>query len=295
MSINDARGDDDGTPAALPRRHITVIDDDALDRACALGMTAGGLYAKLERRANKEGRCHGTLDQLATEFNCSVRHVRDALAKLKNAGLVVVEATFGPTGLQLGNEFVLPHHRTNETPENPSNSRAEPTMQATTPNPHNSRAEPTPEPTPEPSRAHVMEVSSSLSSYEVNTLAGDPAAAGGRQRYSVEFETFWTEYGATNGPKKPAYTAWQRLSQADRAAARAALPAWHASEKWCANFKPYPQKYLNQRHWEANPETGTQAPVRSASRQAEIDRIKAEARTLSQRPSDPNHPGRARL
>lgn len=126
-------------------------------------------------------------------------------------------------------------------------------------------------------------------------LAGEPAAAGGRQRYPAAFESFWTDYGPTTGPKKPAHTAWQRLSKADQEAAIAALPAWKTSESWCAGFKPYPQKYINQRYWEATPEVAANGPVRSASKQAEIDRIKAKARALSQTQADPNHPGRPRL
>jgi hypothetical protein len=158
LYINDeARADYDAghpAPVRLPR-HITMIEDDAADQACALGLAAGGLYLKLERRSNKEGRSYGTLDSLARQCSCTTRHIRDTLKTLKEAGLVEVEPTFGPTGLQLGNWFYLPQH--------PNGLRAEPTPEPTSVEiphfPSDLRAEPTPEPTPEPSRAHVMEVS----------------------------------------------------------------------------------------------------------------------------------------
>ena len=75
-----------------------------------------------------------------------------------------------------------------------------------------------------------------------------------RGGYSQAFESFWTSYGPTNGPKKPAYTAWKNLTERQRVAAVEALPRWLASDKWCRGFKDYPQKYLNQRFWEADPE-----------------------------------------
>jgi hypothetical protein len=77
--------------------------------------------------------------------------------------------------------------------------------------------------------------------------------AGSRQRYPAEFDEFWKAYGPTNGPKKPAFVAWQRLSKADRREAVAGLGKWLASDKWQAGFKDYPQKYLNQRFWENDP------------------------------------------
>lgn len=86
-----------------------------------------------------------------------------------------------------------------------------------------------------------------------------PALAGSRQRYPTDFETLWREYGPTNGPKKPAATAWERLSKADRAAAMEALPRWVKSDQWQRGYKPYPQKYLNQRMWEGDPTVLTAA------------------------------------
>src|SRR5690606_30734134 len=81
------------------------------------------------------------------------------LAKLKTIGLVHVEPTYGPTGLQLGNEFFLPYHLASTKSQNPSNLRGEPTH------------EPTHEPRGEPSCAHVMEVSNNQVVVEVEESA----------------------------------------------------------------------------------------------------------------------------
>ena len=87
------------------------------------------------------------------------------------------------------------------------------------------------------------------------SITGAPAALE-KEPYTADFETFWRGYGPTDGPKRPAFTAWKRLGAKDRAAAMAALPTWHASRKWREGFKPYPQKYLSQRFWETVPDTG---------------------------------------
>lgn len=81
-------------------------------------------------------------------------------------------------------------------------------------------------------------------------------AARSREAYPYEFEAFWRGYGPTDGPKRPAYAAWKKLTAAERDAAMAGLPAWHASRKWREGYKDYPQKYLNQRFWENVPDTG---------------------------------------
>jgi len=114
---------------------------------------------------------------------------------------------------------------------------------------------------------------------EPSSLAG-PAA----QRYSHEFESFWGHYGKTNGPKKPAFSAWERLSKADRAAAVLALPAWVDSEQWRRGYKPYPQKYLNQRMWEGDPTTENgHRPGEDLASTAEVEAIKQRARELGGR------------
>lgn len=100
----------------------------------------------------------------------------------------------------------------------------------------------------------------------------DDAPADKHQPYPGDFEAFWRAYGPTNGPKKPAYTAWKSLSEAHRAAALAALPAWLGSVKWKSGYKDYPQKYLNQRFWEADPEASTVRPGNGRLTQADHNR-----------------------
>jgi hypothetical protein len=89
---------------------------------------------------------------------------------------------------------------------------------------------------------------------EENLSKPTVSLARSREPYPDDFEEFWKAYGPTNGPKKPAYTAWRNLSKANQAAAIAALPAWLGSVKWQTGYKDYPQKYLNQRFWENPPE-----------------------------------------
>jgi hypothetical protein len=111
----------------------------------------------------------------------------------------------------------------------------------------------------------------------------DPSQAPG---YSVEFNAFSTAYGKTNGPKKPAFQAWQRLSKVDRAAAMAHLPEWVSSEAWRKDngrFKPYPQKYLNQRIWEGDPSSEA-SPNGVVFTPEEIAADLARARELSESP-----------
>jgi hypothetical protein len=100
----------------------------------------------------------------------------------------------------------------------------------------------------------------------------DSSLAGSRQPYPDEFELFWKTYGPTNGAKKPAYTAWKSLSKAHRAAAIAALPAWLGSVKWQSGFKDYPQKYLNQRFWEADPAAGSNGASPNGRVDARVDK-----------------------
>lgn len=73
--------------------------------------------------------------------------------------------------------------------------------------------------------------------------------------YTVEFLQFLDVYGPTDGPKKPAFAAWNKLTPDQRAAALNGLPKWHGSRKWRDGFKPYPQRYLNERIWEQEPAT----------------------------------------
>lgn len=101
-------------------------------------------------------------------------------------------------------------------------------------------------PAPYPSRSRPVP-------NDVSEISEKSPLAGSRQPYPADFIEFWHAYGATNGPKKPAFVAWQRLSKADKAEALAALPAWHQSQSWRDGFKPYPQKYLSQRYWEGEP------------------------------------------
>lgn len=82
----------------------------------------------------------------------------------------------------------------------------------------------------------------------------------GRNEYPADFEDFWKAYGPTNGPKKAAYTVWQKMSAANKTLALANLPAWLESDQWQRGYKIYPQKYLNSGLFKQTPVV-TQIPV----------------------------------
>ena len=62
------------------------------------------------------------------------------------------------------------------------------------------------------------------------------------------FDEFWQSYGKKEG-KKSAASAWKRLSRANRQAAIDGIPALIAARPE-AQYRPHPQKYLNQSLWE---------------------------------------------
>lgn len=149
------------------------------------------------------------------------------------------------------------------------------------PSKHSSKTEaksnPTPVPVPTPVNPHQD---------PDPDLSFSAPEARDKEPYSADFLAFWTAYGPTDGPKRPAFTAWRRLSGEDRAAALAGLPAWHTSRQWREGFKPYPQKYLSQRFWETVPESG---PAR-ASPNGRPPTIQDEAEALRQRLRGPTPP-----
>lgn len=61
------------------------------------------------------------------------------------------------------------------------------------------------------------------------TSSDEPKKAGKKKAYTADFEAFWSEYPRTpNMGKAEAYNEWRKLDADDRAAARAALPAFKA-------------------------------------------------------------------
>jgi len=117
----------DGQP--IRRAHVTIITDDAVDDAAALGMAAMGMYGLLERLVGPDGSWTCSMGDLARRFACSERHVRDTAKTLEDAGLITRETVTGPKGMPIGVRWFLPRHRTT--------------------NPRTNYPEPTPEPTPE--------------------------------------------------------------------------------------------------------------------------------------------------
>ena len=56
VASEDPPAYDAGTPRLIPdRRHMTVIEDEAVEAIAGLGMAALGLYTYLERLVDKSG------------------------------------------------------------------------------------------------------------------------------------------------------------------------------------------------------------------------------------------------
>lgn len=97
-------------PAEVPRGHVTVITDDARDRAIACGLVAAGMYLYLEGRADKDGRCWPSYQTIAKDTGISRRQVMRIIHDLVTAGLIVIEPRTNPNGSPDTNAFFLPFH-----------------------------------------------------------------------------------------------------------------------------------------------------------------------------------------
>lgn len=255
MSVANARTNirefpapyDSGIPAPAGSGHMTVISDEARIKARSLGMVALGLYCELEGRCNREGRCWPLVDTLASDFGCTTRHVQDTLRKLKAAGLVEVLPRFGPTGMQLGNEFVLPFHQV----KNASNSRGEPTPPEIPQFPSDLRGELGGELGGEPSRAHVMEVSNR----EVVGSKDPPSSpqVPSQRELSESFDRFWEAYPKRKA-KQDAAKAWFKRKPDPELVETilAAIAVQRQSHDWRKDdgqFIPFPATWLNRAGW----------------------------------------------
>ncbi len=81
-----------------------------------------------------------------------------------------------------------------------------------------------------------------------------PPRGNGHASYTADFESFWSEYPrVVNNSKLKAFNAWRKLSDEDRAAARAALPRFNASDGWRRGFATHTATFLNGKLWESDP------------------------------------------
>lgn len=89
--------------------HATIIQDDVVEGiADAVGFTALGIYALLERRVNRDGRAVVNYTTIAEAGKLSKRQVLRIMGLLADAGYVVVEGRVGNFGVAIH----LPFHRT---------------------------------------------------------------------------------------------------------------------------------------------------------------------------------------
>jgi hypothetical protein len=204
----------------------------AVVRDC--GVMAAYLYGILEDYVQlgvRNGRpVVPSHDHLAKLMDCHRNTIITLMKKLRETGWVVQRETLGGT-----NEYFLPARGIGKSCAGGAQKTGTPCTKS----------------------VHKQDVVSKTTSTSPPLLPPEGAeVASQAPRYTAAFDRFWKSYGKTNGPKKPAFLVWQRLNAADRSAAAEAVAAWLASELWTkenGRFKPYPQKYLNQRMWETQP------------------------------------------
>lgn len=222
------------------RKHVTVIDDDTLDAVARLGGYALAVYVRLERRANKESMCWPSYQTLADDIGVTRRHVIDVVKALVGAGFVETRKRSGPHGGPASNEFYLPHHI---VPENPSDSRGEPSERPSEPD---SPASERPSEQPRARTRHGDEV--------VAEVVDTPLPPKGRVReeYPADFERFWAQYPSGHGNKKKSGAEWKRIKpDADTMdAIMAGLARWNACDRWQRGFVKSAEVWLRDRWWE---------------------------------------------
>lgn len=204
------------SPSPKPGRHRTMIEDQVVEAvAFACGAAALGIYVLLERRVDKQGQWTCTIASLAQSFQCSERHVRDALERLEQDQFIKREVVASTRGLALGVRFTLPNH-----------GGMEPT------------SDPTPEATNEPSRAR-----SRTSSYQVDTSKSSPLPPKG----DLDGFDDWYRGYPRKVKRLEAESAWRKLPIEDRVAALFGLTTFPFSDD--PKYIPLPASWLNGKRW----------------------------------------------
>lgn len=112
-----------------------------------------------------------------------------------------------------------------------------------------------------------------------------------RNTYPADFEAFWQAYPSGHGSKIESLAVWKTLAVDAELldAILAGIDAWKRTKRWQDGFIRDAERFLKKRLWE-NPEapTSSNGTAPRAVNQAEIDRLKAEAKALSEsRPTQP--------
>lgn len=99
----------------------------------------------------------------------------------------------------------------------------------------------------------------------------------------MDFETFWSMY-PRKVAKVPAHKAWSKLSQPEKAAAIAALPAhvahWSGRE---LEYVPHPRTWLSQQRWTDELTTRKAVPKQPEMTDHEFFRIHGYSRQTADR------------
>lgn len=223
-------------PTRAEHRHMTVIDDEAVDAVLRLcGPAASGVYMYLERRVNVDGVCDPSYDTIAADCGVSRRYAIELVGKLEVAGFVGIHKRVGRFGIHQSNQFFLPYHRQAQEPRT-------------------YYGEPGSEPGSEPSCARQQE--------EVVTSNVNSAAAKKKKQakmkpttpdYSPDFVEFWALYPGRNGKKQTkaeSFAVWEQLSDDDRTAARAGVVAYCETDDVLRGYALDAVRWLKRRRWE---------------------------------------------
>lgn len=100
------------------RRHSFFIVDNATvdDHAPTLGAYALAVYVVLVRFAGAKEQCWPSIKTIAERVKASQTTVRDALAKLEEAGLITVTGRADPDGAQTSNLYTIVTPKKGATP-----------------------------------------------------------------------------------------------------------------------------------------------------------------------------------
>lgn len=95
-------------------RHFTRIEDDIVDAIAAMGAHLLGIYAYLERRANRQGQVKCSYGRIAEDLNISRRHAITSIKKLEAANYITITTPPNTAQTHTANTFTLPYHKTGE-------------------------------------------------------------------------------------------------------------------------------------------------------------------------------------
>lgn len=126
-------------------------------------------------------------------------------------------------------------------------------------------------PSPPPSPPEELPMSDRLADTDAPATTKDTGKPKKRASYPDAFETFWREYPTDSlMSKKNAFEKWKRLTEDDREAARAAIPAFRRHCQSNPDYRPlHAERFISQRRFDGfNGENGS-----ANGHDAEVEKI----------------------